>query len=98
MARSAIAARFRLSAAILNRYVVIAISDTGCGIPPEIAEKVFEPFFTTKEVGRGTGQGLALARAIVLAHGGSLSFNSQDGLGTTFSVKLPIDGAVAAAA
>jgi signal transduction histidine kinase len=73
--------------------VAIEVEDTGCGIAPEIRERVFEPFFTTKTVGCGSGQGLAIARAIVVGkHGGSLSFTSEVGRGTTFTVKLPIAG------
>lgn len=71
--------------------VVISISDTGCGIPETIHHKIFEPFFTTKEVGRGSGQGLAIARNIVVErHGGSLTFDTQVGRGTTFTIRLPI--------
>jgi signal transduction histidine kinase len=71
--------------------VVISISDSGCGIPENIREKIFEPFFTTKEVGRGTGQGLAIARSIVVDnHGGTLTFESVVGQGSTFHVRLPI--------
>ena len=54
--------------------------DTGTGIPPHVAERVFDPFFTTKEVGRGTGQGLAIARRIVVErHGGTLTFDDRAG-------------------
>ena len=71
--------------------VVISVSDTGCGIPENIRDKIFEPFFTTKEVGRGTGQGLAIARNIVVEkHGGSLTFDTEVGRGTTFHIRLPI--------
>jgi len=71
----------------------IAISDTGTGIPYGIREKIFEPFFTTKEVGKGTGQGLALARVIVVEkHGGKLTFDSEIGKGTTFYIRLPLAG------
>lgn len=71
--------------------VVISISDTGCGIPENIHHKIFEPFFTTKEVGRGSGQGLAIARNIVVErHGGSLTFDTEVGRGTTFTIRLPI--------
>jgi two-component system, NtrC family, sensor kinase len=70
---------------------VIAISDTGCGIPENIRDRIFDPFFTTKEVGRGTGQGLAISRSIVMdKHGGSLAFESQVGQGTTFYISLPV--------
>ncbi len=72
--------------------VIVTIADTGAGIPDEIQDKVFEQFFTTKEVGRGTGQGLPLARSVVEKHGGSLTFESEVGRGTTFSVRIPIDG------
>ena len=69
----------------------VAIGDTGGGIPEAIRDKVFEPFFTTKEVGRGTGQGLAIARSVVVdKHGGSLGFDSVVGQGTTFSIRLPL--------
>ena len=75
--------------------VLISISDSGSGIPEDIREKIFDPFFTTKEVGKGTGQGLAIARSIVVdKHGGNLSFTSDVGKGTTFYVRLPLgDGA-----
>jgi signal transduction histidine kinase len=72
--------------------VVIAISDTGTGIPEAVRGRIFDPFFTTKEVGKGTGQGLALARAVVVdRHGGSLTFETEMGKGTTFLVRIPFD-------
>jgi light-regulated signal transduction histidine kinase (bacteriophytochrome) len=70
--------------------VAISISDDGGGIPEAIRESIFLPFFTTKEVGRGTGQGLAIARSIVVdRHGGALTFESQVGRGSTFTIRLP---------
>jgi len=70
----------------------IAVADTGAGIPVEIRSRVFEPFFTTKEVGKGTGQGLALAHAaIVNRHQGQLWFESELGQGTTFFIRLPLE-------
>jgi signal transduction histidine kinase len=73
--------------------VVVTIADTGTGIPAAIQDRVFDPFFTTKPVGKGTGQGLALARtAIVDRHAGSINFETRPGLGTTFFVRLPIRG------
>ena len=73
--------------------VEVAVSDNGCGIAPEHANKVFDPFFTTKEVGRGTGQGLSIARAaVVTRHGGTLSFETEVGRGTTFYVRVPVRG------
>jgi signal transduction histidine kinase len=79
--------------AVDGDHIAISFCDTGGGIPPEIQQRIFDPFFTTKEVGRGTGQGLAIARAIVVdRHGGSLSFDSVAGRGTTFVVRIPIAG------
>jgi PAS domain S-box-containing protein len=73
--------------------VTISIEDNGCGIPQENLDKVFDPFFTTKPVGLGTGQGLAIARAIVAEkHGGRISAHSVVGSGTTFTIQLPIKG------
>jgi PAS domain S-box-containing protein len=70
--------------------VLITIADTGGGIPAEINDRVFDPFFTTKEVGKGTGQGLAIARMVIDRAGGELTFDTRPGEGTTFSVRLPL--------
>jgi signal transduction histidine kinase len=71
----------------------IDIADTGSGIPETIRSRIFDPFFTTKEVGKGSGQGLAIARSIVVTkHHGSLTFESELGKGTTFTIRLPIAG------
>ncbi len=68
----------------------VEIADTGGGIPPEIRDRVFEPFFTTKEIGKGSGQGLALAHNLIVnKHQGRLWFDVEDGNGTTFHVWLP---------
>ena len=73
--------------------VVVEIQDTGGGIPQDVSARVFDPFFTTKEVGKGTGQGLAIARSIVVdKHNGELSFESEAGKGTTFRMSLPVGG------
>ena len=73
--------------------VIIEIGDTGGGIPAHVQSHIFDPFFTTKEVGRGTGQGLAIARSVVCdKHGGELTFETVVGQGTTFFVRLPIEG------
>ncbi|CAN5480101.1 hypothetical protein BH11MYX1_BH11MYX1_23910 [soil metagenome] len=73
-----------------GEWVKIAISDTGGGIRAEILDKIFDPFFTTKPVGKGSGQGLAIARSIVVhQHGGTLDVASQTGVGTTFTIALP---------
>jgi len=72
-------------------HVRVSVSDTGTGIAPEVADRIYDPFFTTKDVGRGTGQGLAIARQIVVErHGGSIDFETQAGRGTTFHVRLPV--------
>ena len=72
--------------------VVVRISDTGGGIPEAIRNRVFEPFFTTKEVGQGTGQGLAIARGVIVEkHNGELMFETEMGHGSTFVIRLPID-------
>ncbi len=75
--------------------VLVSISDTGGGIPDHVRERVFDPFFTTKQVGRGTGQGLAIARAVIVEkHHGTLTFESKVGVGTTFHIRIPIDSRV----
>jgi signal transduction histidine kinase len=80
-------------------YAEIRVEDTGGGIAEEIRSRVFDLFFTTKDVGEGTGQGLSLAQAIVVdKHGGTIDFESEVGGGTTFVVRLPIDGRPRAAA
>ena len=83
----------KVTSCVDGDHVVVAIGDTGSGIPPEIQPRIFDPFFTTKPIGRGTGQGLAIARAIVVDHhGGSLSFDSVADQGTTFVIRIPITG------
>jgi PAS domain S-box-containing protein len=85
--------RLTVSTRLEDAYVVIAISDNGSGIPDAIRERIFDPFFTTKEVGRGTGQGLAIARSIVVdQHEGRISVDSRLGQGTTFEVWLAVEG------
>ncbi|HKZ81430.1 MAG TPA: ATP-binding protein [Pyrinomonadaceae bacterium] len=73
-----------------GRSVLVEVSDTGVGISAENIPKIFEPFFTTKEVGRGTGLGLAVCYGILTEHGGSLDVQSTVGVGTTFTISLPI--------
>ncbi|MEK9141444.1 MAG: ATP-binding protein, partial [Nitrospirota bacterium] len=69
----------------------IRITDTGTGIPESIRHRVFDPFFTTKEVGKGTGQGLAIARSVVVdKHHGTITFETLAGKGTTFIIRLPL--------
>ncbi|MCP4003056.1 MAG: response regulator [bacterium] len=74
-----------------DEWVVLEVSDDGPGMPEEIRIKVFDPFFTTKEVGKGTGQGLAIARSVVVdKHGGTIEVQSAVGQGSTFRIRLPL--------
>ncbi len=74
-----------------GEYAVVTVSDTGCGIPLELQQRVFEPFFTTKGVGKGTGLGLAVAHGIVQQHSGVIDLESTPGEGTTFRIYLPLN-------
>ena len=80
-----------VSTTVESDKVLLTISDTGCGIPDEIRTRVFDPFFTTKDVGKGTGLGLSISYDIVTKHGGEISLESEPGVGTTFTVSLPIN-------
>jgi two-component system NtrC family sensor kinase len=78
-------------------WVEIQVADTGTGIPEAIRDKVFDPFFTTRSVGQGTGQGLAIARNVIVSrHHGTLTFQTQERIGTVFIIRLPIHPAAAA--
>jgi signal transduction histidine kinase len=80
-----------------ENWVEIRIQDTGPGIPDHVRSRIFDPFFTTKPVGKGTGQGLAIARSVVVdKHGGTLRFETEMGQGTTFIVRLPLHPSPAA--
>ena len=73
-----------------GRYVCVDVRDTGIGIPEENIKKIFDPFFTTKPVGKGTGLGLSVSYEIVKKYGGEITVRSQVGIGTTFTVRLPM--------
>jgi signal transduction histidine kinase len=91
--------KIRVATRVLGEQVEIAISDSGKGIPVDVRSRIFDPFFTTKEVGKGTGQGLAIARAVVVdKHGGTLHFETEVGRGTTFYIRLPVNGPDSASA
>jgi len=73
-----------------DRFAVIMVQDNGSGITPDNLKKIFSPFFTTKPVGRGTGLGLSVCYGIINHMGGTMQVNSQEGMGTTFTIRLPI--------
>jgi len=74
-----------------TKSVAVKISDNGKGIEPEYLSRIFEPFYTTKQIGSGTGLGLSLCHQIVKQHGGTISVESQLGMGTEFEVNLPLE-------
>jgi signal transduction histidine kinase len=80
-----------ISSVVDGASVVIAIEDDGCGMTQEVISRAFDPFFTTKAVGRGTGQGLAISRSVVVdQHHGAIAITSEVGRGTTVTIRLPI--------
>ncbi len=79
-----------IKAQLKSNTAHITISDTGCGIPPEIGDRIFDAFYSTKKIGEGSGLGLDIVKNIVLKHNGKISYNSQVGAGTTFHVELPV--------
>ena len=68
----------------------VKVADNGNGMPQEVLDKIFQPFFTTKPAGQGTGLGLSLSYDIVKAHGGELTVETEEGIGTVFSIMLPV--------
>ena len=72
-----------------HHFVILQVTDTGCGIPAELHKKIFEPFFTTKDSEKGTGLGLAIVAQVVEDHAGTIRISSQPGNGTAFTVSIP---------
>ena len=82
----------RLSTCIRDGWLEIRVADTGGGVPEAVEHRIFDPFFTTKKIGKGTGQGLAIARSVVVdKHQGTIRFETEVGKGTTFIVQLPMN-------
>jgi PAS domain S-box-containing protein len=89
--------QIRVRTKLRGENAEISVTDNGAGIPEAIRLRIFDPFFTTKEVGKGTGQGLALAHSVVVKkHGGKIWFETRTGQGTTFFIELPIASRAAA--
>jgi len=89
--------KIRVETSVADGWVEIRIQDTGAGIPEAVRNRIFEPFFTTKEIGKGTGQGLAIARSVVVdKHAGTIRFDTEEGKGTIFIVRMPVDGRIEA--
>jgi PAS domain S-box-containing protein len=83
--------KIRIATRTAGDHVEIRVADTGTGIPAAIRNRIFDPFFTTKQVGKGTGQGLAIAHNIIVEqHGGAIDVESEDGKGSTFLLRLPL--------
>jgi two-component system NtrC family sensor kinase len=80
----------RISSRLVGREIRVVITDTGTGIPPEKMPRIFEPFFTTKAPGRGTGLGLSVCHRVIKQHGGDILVASQVGVGTQFTIILPV--------
>jgi signal transduction histidine kinase len=84
--------RIRIRTRVLEDVAEIRVEDTGTGIPEAIRSRIFDPFFTTKPLGKGTGQGLAIAYSVIVEqHGGTISVASDPGKGATFILRLPLD-------
>ncbi|MGH7886119.1 MAG: PAS domain-containing sensor histidine kinase, partial [Thermodesulfobacteriota bacterium] len=80
-----------VNTASTSKHIEICIEDDGAGIPKKIMEKIFDPFFTTKSVGKGTGLGLSVSFGIINRHSGEIKVESEEGIGTKFFIKLPIE-------
>ena len=86
--------RITVGCKIEGDFAVGYVTDTGVGISKEHRDKIFEPFYTSKEVGQGTGLGLYMCHTILANHDGQINVESEEGRGTTFTIKLPLSHAV----
>jgi signal transduction histidine kinase len=83
-----------ISTRLAGAYAEVRVRDSGGGIPEKIQRRIFDPFFTTKDIGRGSGQGLAIAREVIVnKHGGKFFFETKESVGTTFIIRLPLESA-----
>ena len=80
-----------ISTSAFKDRIEVTINDTGCGIKDEDIDKIFDPFYTTKPVGKGTGLGLSVSYGIIQQHGGDIKCESEEGIGTTFTILLPLN-------
>ncbi|MGB9586304.1 MAG: sensor histidine kinase, partial [Anaerolineales bacterium] len=81
----------KITTTVQENEVRVVFMDTGKGIPPERLNRIFEPFYTTKAPGKGTGLGLSLCHRIIKQHGGNIHVDSELGVGTIFTISLPLD-------
>jgi len=89
--------RITISTRRQGEWVEVRVADTGTGIPEAVRGRIFDPFFTTKPVGKGSGQGLAIAHSVIVdKHDGTLTFETEMGRGTTFIIRLPLTASEAA--
>ena len=85
---------YEISSWVDDEHVYFRFKDNAGGMKPEILEKIFDPFYTTKNVGEGTGLGLSISYRIVKSHGGGIEVESEEGVGTVFTLNLPIVGSI----
>ena len=84
--------RISVTTSCVQERILLSVADTGKGIPSEVIGNIFDPFFTTKPVGQGVGLGLSTSYDIIKNHGGEITVFSEPGVGTTFTISLPLGG------